>query len=123
MFFQKSKLEVQKMKSRRIYEEKRVSFLDFLTIDLFDAIAFARCEKLMEILESEKYMDDFSHYIFFFQQRIQRVKKLRNYVEMVQDFLKEYAKVNLTITVLNEIFKFLSVGDVRNFGRALSGKR
>ncbi|XP_033213964.1 serine/threonine-protein phosphatase 6 regulatory ankyrin repeat subunit A-like [Belonocnema kinseyi] len=122
-YFVGCKLEIERMKNERICDTRDVSYLDFLTEDLFRVTAFSRNELLMKMLESLEYENKFPSYAFIFEKRIQRVNKLRTCVDMVEDFLSEYAKVDLPMIVLGKILSYLSASDVRNFGRALSGRR
>ena len=116
----KCKCEVSRMKKERICETKNVTYLNFLTEHLLRVTMFARSGDILQELESCDYKKNFPSYVFLFESRIKRIKKLRTFLDMAEDFLKKYSETNLPSVVLREIFQYLSVSDIRNFGRALS---
>lgn len=116
------KVEVLHMKTKRICETTNVTYFDFLTGDLLRIAMLARIGNVIQKLESlALFKAIFPFYVVHFESRIKRVKKLRTFLDMAEDYLKEYSKKNLPDLVLREIFRYLTVSDVRNFGRALTG--
>ena len=119
--FQKYKLELDKLKSRRIVQDARISFYDFLTRDFFSAFEIVKIEEIRSRLESGQYEID-PCYKFLIQKRFERIKELVNFVEKTVNFLKKYGEVKLPIFVIKIVLSYLSWQEFRNFGRALSVK-
>ncbi|XP_043461672.1 putative ankyrin repeat protein RF_0381 isoform X2 [Leptopilina heterotoma] len=88
--YEKCEEEVIKMRGKKIWADRKVSFFDFLN-------------------EGYKYL---------FEKRIQRVEKMKNCQNVFIRFLKEFFKRNLPSVVIHEVMSYLTAGDFRNFGRA-----
>ena len=108
-YFADCKLEIERMKNRKICDTGYVSYLDFLTKPLFQVVAFSRNELLMNVLESLEYENEFPLYAFIFNKHIKRVNQLRSYIDLVEDFLYEYSEINLPTVLVHEILGHLSV--------------
>ncbi|XP_043469322.1 uncharacterized protein LOC122503006 [Leptopilina heterotoma] len=116
-FFEECEQEVMKMRDRRIWADREVSFYDFLNEDLLKVTKYFRNDDVMSILESDKY-DEFPNYKYLFEKRIERVVKIKNCQYVFIRFLKEFFKENLPSVVIYQIINYLTAGDLRNFGRA-----
>ena len=119
-FFERCKSEVQKLKKTNICDKNHVTFYTFLTNLLLKASKFARSERIMQVLESGECKREFPCYAFLLEKRIQRVVDILQIENCFTDFIQEYAKIKLTVVIIDKILSYLSVGDFRNFGRALS---
>ncbi|XP_043461637.1 uncharacterized protein LOC122498119 [Leptopilina heterotoma] len=116
--FEECKEEVIKMRGKKIWADRKVSFFDFLNKDLMDVTKFFRNCEIMSVLKSDKY-DEFPCYAYLFEKRMERVQKMKHCQNVFIRFLKEFFKRNLPTVAVDKIMNYLTAGDLRNFGRAL----
>ncbi|XP_051172640.1 putative ankyrin repeat protein RF_0381 [Leptopilina boulardi] len=118
-FFDECQIEVSQLKKKRICDNRNISFFDFLFKDIMKVMLFCRNEKVMSTIECVNYKNEFRCYKYFFKKRIERVQHLKKCMNALTRFLKEFFKRSLPCVVVNELFCYLTAGDLRNFGRAL----
>lgn len=118
--FLKCKIELNRMKERHLCDDRNITVYDILVKDLMEVVALCKNQEVMLILETMNYGNEFPCYEYLLKKRIERLQHLRNCRNVIIRFFGNFFKRQLPIIVFDEIFKFLNVGDLRNFERALS---
>ncbi|XP_043462814.1 putative ankyrin repeat protein RF_0381 [Leptopilina heterotoma] len=123
-YFQKSKIEVNKLKQTAIINEMRVSYYDFLTKDHYSCYKFVKNLKFRETLSKGDYKNEFPCYEKLLEGRFKRVENLEDSIDRVVGFLTDYGdKIQLPITAVDIILGHFRSFDFRAFGRLLARKR
>ena len=122
--FQECRLEVQKMKN--ICDETDISFFRFFTSDLLKVTEFYKIEKVFEILQSRLYKNEFPHYAFLLEKRLERASQMfyfkKNIAKFLEKFFEGSLKKKLPLVAFNHVLSFLNAGNFRNFAKALNLK-
>ncbi|XP_043469324.1 uncharacterized protein LOC122503007 [Leptopilina heterotoma] len=118
-FYEECKLDVIKMKERRICVHREFSFFDFLTDDLMNVTKFCRNYDLTYVLEFQIY-NEFPCYKYLFEKRVERVERIKNCQNDLNRCFKEFFKGSMPSLVIYQIIDYLTAADLRNFGRAFS---
>lgn len=118
-FYRKCQLEIDKMKQKKICNERNITFYEFLVNDLMKVTISARYEQILEILDLNKYQLEFPCYFFLLKKRVERVKNMLEIQDSVICLLENYSRIELPIIIIDKIFECLSARDFRNIGRAL----
>ncbi|XP_043472687.1 putative ankyrin repeat protein RF_0381 [Leptopilina heterotoma] len=118
-FYRKCQLEIDKMKQKKICNERNITFYEFLVNDLMKVTISARYEQILEILDLNKYQLEFPCYFFLLKKRVERVRNMLQIQDSVICLLENYSKIELPIIIIDKIFENLSARDFRNLGRVL----
>ncbi|XP_051159489.1 ankyrin-3-like isoform X2 [Leptopilina boulardi] len=122
-YFQKSKLEINKLRTMRILNETRISYYDFLTRDFYSSYQLIKNTNIRRILTIGDYKKEFPCYYYLLENRFKRVENLECSIDKIFDFILNCGgKVQLPILAVDMIMRRLRSIDFRIFGRILTKK-
>ncbi|XP_051173333.1 putative ankyrin repeat protein RF_0381 [Leptopilina boulardi] len=120
--FDNTKLELEKLKSRKILNEVGTyySYYDFLVRDLTTAIRIIKNPTMKEELSNFNNFRDLPFCKQLFQHRVELANDLEDYLDKIVNFFLNYRKMNLPILVIDMILSYFSYRDLTFFGIILS---
>lgn len=122
-YFQKSKIEIEKLRGKQILEELRISYYDFLTRDFYNSVQLIKNEDVRQILNRGDYKKEFSCYNYLLERRFKRCELMENSIDKIVDFVTNCGNVQLPILAVDKILRRLRTIDFRIFARVLTKKR
>lgn len=116
--YKKFELELNKMKEEQISSSSHFCYFYILKASPQKLVAFARNEKIMKKLASEKYKEMFPLYSNSLTESIKVAISRRNCTETCASRLCKYIKLNLPHLIVDYVFSYLSEEDLKNFEEA-----
>ncbi|XP_043462801.1 poly [ADP-ribose] polymerase tankyrase-2-like [Leptopilina heterotoma] len=119
-YFEKAKVEMEKLRSMRILKTTSITFYEFLTSDFYNTVQSIKNGRVVKILNAGDYKTEFPCFNIMLECRFQRAKALKKFVNQTYDYFSKNRKLSSDVVKL--IFKNLGSKEFRIFGRALNKK-